>query len=96
MNDPLILGTKLSNELGGTDSGLWIKLFIAADKINHDFAARLMYMRNYGCRLQKSNKFGHVIMPIKAYWESQKVYDREKVCLVPFQNELIGLLRGLK
>jgi hypothetical protein len=95
MDDPLILGTELSNKLGGNDSDLWIKLFIAADKINHDFAARLMYMRNSGCRLQKSNKFGHVIMPIKALWESEEFYKQEKQCLVPFKDELIGLLKKL-
>jgi hypothetical protein len=94
MDDPLIIGSQLSNLLGGTDSKMWIKLFIAADKINPDFAARLMYMRNSGCRLQKSNDFGYVIQPIKAFWD-ETFYKQEKMCLMPYREDLIRLLRGL-
>lgn len=96
MDDPLIIGSKISNELGGTDSKMWIQLFIAADKINPDFAARLMYMRNSGCRLQPHTDFKYKIMPIKALWESEDFYNQEKQCLMDFRDELTELLGGLK
>jgi hypothetical protein len=95
MDDPIIIGSILSDELGGNDSKMWLKLFVEADKISNDFSARLMYMRNSGCCLQKNTKINYKIMPIKALWESEKLYNQEKKCLTPYIEELVSLLRGL-
>lgn len=79
------------------DSNLWLELFVAADKINPDLAHRLMYLRNTGCKLQENEKFGYVIVPVisKKAWASRELYDQEKQCLIPYREEIIGLLRGL-
>jgi hypothetical protein len=92
MTDSLITGTQLSNSICSGDAKLWESLFIAADRTNSDFAARLMYMRNSGCILVPHNKFGYVIKPLP----ENTVYDQEKCCLEKFVPELIKLLSALK
>lgn len=62
-NDPIFPGTEFHDQLGGYDSNLWLELFVRADKINPDLAQRLMYLRNVGCRLHESAKFGFIIVP---------------------------------
>ena len=91
-------GYEFVDALGGHDSRLWLELFIQADKINHDFQARLQYLRNTGCRLEENEKFGYVIVPIidSDHWKSQEQYDEEKRCLIPFRTEIVNLLRWLK
>jgi len=96
MTDPLITGTRLSNSVCPDDAKLWETLFIAADRISSDFASRLMYMRNSGCRLVSSAKFNYIIQPIKNLWESDEFYMQEKCCLEPFIPELIKSLSALK
>lgn len=96
-DDPIFPGTEFVDNLGGYDSNLWLELFMRADKLNPDLAQRLMYLRNVGCRLSESDKFGYVIMPIEDYWEqSGSVYEEEKQCLVPYREDIIRLLRGLR
>jgi len=91
-------GTEFFDAFGGTDSQLWLELFVRADKINPDLSQRLMYLRNVGCRLQEDVKFGFVIVPVvgKDGWESRAKYDEEKQCLVPYRMEVIRLLKGLR
>jgi len=95
MTDPLIIGTQLSNNICPDDAKRWETLFIAADRINSDFAARLMYMRNSGCVLVPHAKTKYFIKPLKGCWESDEFYDQEKCCLNDFVPELIKLLGGL-
>jgi len=96
-DDPIFPGTEFHDQLGGYDSNLWQELFIRADQVSPDLAQRLMYIRNVGCRLHQSVKFGYVIMPVEDYWEQAgAIYDEEKQCLVPYRHEIIRLLRGLK
>lgn len=93
----LLQGTEFHDQLGGYDSNLWLDLFKKADKINPDLAQRLMYLRNVGCRLHESEKFGYMIMPIEDYWElSGSIYGEEKICLNPYRDDVIKLLRGLR
>lgn len=85
------------DNLGGYDSELWLELFVRADKINSDLVQRLMYLRNVGCRLNPSEKFGYTIIPIEDYWEQSGVnYDEEKQCLEDYRDAIIKLLRGLR
>lgn len=96
-DEPIFPGIEFIDNLGGYDSNLWLELFIRADKINPDLAQRLMYLRNVGCRLHESDKFGYAIMPIDDFWEqSGSKYEEEKQCLVPYREEIIRLLRGLR
>lgn len=93
----LFPGNVYCDEYGGYDSDLWIELFVLAGDISEDFARRLMYLRKTGCRLQKHEKFGYVIVPVigKDGWESKEQYDREKQCLAPYRNDLIYILQIL-
>ena len=93
----LLQGTEFSDHLGGYDSYLWLELFIQADKISPDLAQRLQYLRNVGCRLSQSDKFGYMIIPIEDYWEQAGVvYAEEKKCLNEYRDDVIKLLRGLR
>lgn len=93
----LMGGVEYRDNLGGHDSSLWIELFVRADRINPDLAQRLMYLRNVGCRLSESEKFGYIIIPIEDYWEQSGVsYQEERKCLEPFRDDVIRLLRGLR
>ena len=94
---PIFPGTEFHDELGGYDSGLWLQLFVEADKISPDLSQRLMYLRNTGCRLSKSDKFNYIIQPIEDYWDQAGVnYNTEKQCLNKYRAEIVNLLRGLK
>jgi len=94
---PIFPGTEFHDQLGGYDSNLWLQLFMGADKINPDFAQRLQYLRNVGCRLSESEKFKFMIVPIEDYWDQAGVsYNEEKQCLGKYKDDLIKLLRGLK
>jgi hypothetical protein len=56
-----------------------------------------MYLRNVGCRLNPSEKFGYTIIPIEDYWEQSGVeYEEEKKYLNDYRDAVIKLLRGLK
>jgi hypothetical protein len=91
-----IKGTEFIDLFGGSDSDLWLKLFVEADKINPDLASRLMHMRNGGCCLQKNDKFGYVIVPVLGEWEKQGLsYDVEKKCLIPYRDKIVQLMRYL-
>ena len=88
--------TEFLDDLGGYDSGLWLELFVRADKIDPEIAQRLMYLRNTGCRLQEDVKFGYSIIPIEDYWDQAGVsYAEERKCLFIYKHEVIKLLRGL-
>lgn len=96
-DEPIFPGKEYRDSLGGYDSDLWLELFIQADKINENLCQCLMYLRNTGCRLNPSDKFGYTIIPIEDYWEQAGVsYSEEKQCLNPYRDDVIRLLRGLR
>lgn len=93
----LMQGIEYRDKLGGHDSELWLVLVSRAHEINPDLAERLLYLRNTGCRLEPSEKFGYMIIPIEDYWEQSGVsYIEERKCLEKYRDDVIRLLRGLR
>ena len=80
-----------------SDSDLWRKLFQMADRIGEPLASNLMYMRNTGAILVRSEKYGYRIEPVIGAegWSSREEYDRERRPLVKYQAEIVGMLGRL-
>jgi hypothetical protein len=79
------------------DSDIWLELIIDASYTD-DLADRLTYIRNAGSVLIENDQYGYIIKPVIGHdaWESQAQYDKEKRCLVPYQKQIIMLLRILR
>ena len=88
-----IFGKEYSQE----DSDLWLDLFMYADNMDEDLAARLVYLRNAGTQLKPSQKFGYKLVPVigKHGWESMEQYKEESKCLNPYKQQLVFCLRKL-
>ena len=79
-----------------SDSELWLRLFQMASSIE-PLASNLMYMRNTGAILVRSEKYGYRIEPVIGVdgWSSREEYDRERRPLVKYQREIIEMLGKL-
>jgi len=79
------------------DSDLWLDLVMYASIMSDDLAAILVYLRNAGTVLEKSEKYGYRLKPVIGDdgWESMEQYKQETVDLKPFQEQLVYCLRKL-
>jgi len=76
---------------------LW-SMLIGYILTNQDFADRLIYIHESGSNLIDNDKGNFIIVPVigENGWESQKQYDKEKLCLMPYKNKLIVALKRLR
>jgi len=86
-------------DMSPDDSDLWVQLLEMARVVDIDFAARLMYLRGTGCRLEEDG-IGFKLRPIidnegRAGWTSQATFDAEEWCLNPYIEKLTELLKIL-
>ena len=88
-----IFGREYSKE----DSDLWLDLFMYADRIDEDLAARLVYLRNSGTQLKPHKKYGYKLVPVIGDhgWESMEQYKQESQCLNPYKKQLVFCLQKL-
>ena len=79
------------------DSDLWLDLFMLADVIDPDLAARLQYLRNAGTKLVADEKWGYRLVPYVGAegWQSEAEYRREVECLKPYRTQLVFVLKKL-
>jgi hypothetical protein len=86
-------------ELSPEDSERWLILISRAYGIAPDLASRLLYFRNSGSKLIRSDEFGYKIVPVIGNngWKSRDFYDEEvEKYLKPVKEQVVELLRGLK
>ena len=79
------------------DSDLWLDLFMLADVVDPDLAARLQYLRNAGTKLVKDAKWGYKLVPHVGPegWQTVAEYQKEAECLKPYRSQLIMILKKL-
>ena len=79
------------------DSDLWLDLFMMADIVDPDLAARLQYLRNAGTKLEADAKWGYRLVPYVGDegWRTVAEYQREAECLKPYRAQLVMILRKL-
>ena len=79
------------------DHDLWVRLLMKASLRDENFASILSYLRDTGCILEQSDRYGYIIKPVigDKGWTSKAEYDREKKPLGEYQDLLLELLRTL-
>ena len=79
------------------DSDLWLDLFMYADNVDEDLAARLVYLRNAGTKLVPHSKYGYKLVPVigEHGWQSMEQYKEEAKCLNPYKSQLVFCLKKL-
>ena len=83
--------------LSPEDHNQWIDLLYKAENKSLDLYSRLFYLRGAGTKLIPNNQWGYIFEPVigKFGWDSLEFYNQEKLCLEPFSNEIIYLLKEL-
>ena len=85
-------------EYSPSDSELWMRLFMYADReIGQDAATMLELIRNTGAVLQPSQQYGYIIRPIIGAqgWSSMEEYEQERSPLLKHQIDVIRILKRL-
>lgn len=78
------------------DNTVWL-LLLSRVQDNKELYARLFYLRGVGTKLVQDRTWGYVMRPVigKQGWASRDEYDREKMCLEGYRDEVIRLLGAL-
>lgn len=78
------------------DSTVWL-LLLSRVQDNKELYSRLFYLRGVGTRLVPDRVWGYVMRPVVGEhgWASYDEYDREKVCLDGYRDEVIKVLGAL-
>lgn len=79
------------------DSRLWIELFILAEKRSRELCAKLQWLREVGCILERNYRFGFVIRPVIAEngWADTDEYNEAKQCLNEHRDDVVAILKEL-
>lgn len=81
------------------DSKLWLELYILADIAKgEELCAMLAFVRNTGAILIKNDLYGYIIQPVIGPngWESREHYEKERVCMSRFKEDIIDILKKLR